>query len=252
MNHLRKILLFIGIAVILGSTIAFAIESGKDTAKIITSSKSAKSVWRDSFFVDKKNLRPIGENPYFILKPGYKLSYQEGDIRITQTVLHETKVIDDVEVGVIENREEKNGKVFEVTKDYFAIDTITNDVYYFGEDVDVYKDGKIVGHDGAWVSGINGAKFGLMMPGKINVGDKYYQELAPKVAMDRAEIIETGLTIETPAGIFTNCIKVEETTPMEPKAKDYKWYAPGVGMIKDNDMILIKIEQPKNKEVNSR
>ena len=64
--------------------------------------------------------------------------------------------------------------------------------------------------------------------------------------MDRAKIYKTGLTIETPAGKFTNCVKMEETNPLEPDAKDYKWYAPGVGMIKDGDMPLIKIEKPKS------
>ena len=226
MKLLGKILLVIGIMMIVCGAMVLAIESSNDTAKATTSPKSAKPVWRDTFIVDKKNLGPVGENPYFILKPGYKLSYQEGNSSDTLTVLNETKMIDGAEAGIIEDREEKNGQVFEVTRDYFAIDTITKDVYYFGEDVDVYKDGKLVGHGGAWLSGINGAKFGLMMPGKIKVGDKYYQELAPEVAMDRAEIIKTGVTIETPAGTFKNCIKIEETTPMEPDAKDYKWYAP--------------------------
>ena len=228
---------------ILSSGIVSADTSQKANAKVTTSPKQAKQIWRNSFTVDKKNLGPIGENPYFILKPGYKLSYQEGDSKDTLTVLNETKMIDGVEVGIIEDREEKNGQVIEVTKDYFAIDTITKNIYYFGEDVDAYKDGKVAGHGGSWLSGIDGAKFGLMMPGKIKVGDKFYQERAPKVALDRAEIKETGLTVETPAGIFKNCIEVEETTPMESDAKDYKWYAPGVGMIKDNEMVLLKIEK---------
>jgi len=43
-----------------------------------------------------------------------------------------------------------------------AIDKRTNDVYYFGEVVDIYKDRKVVDHEGGWLSG---AKFGMMMPG---------------------------------------------------------------------------------------
>ena len=44
-------------------------------------------------------------------------------------------------------------------------------------------------HKGAWLADKNdknGAKAGLMMPGKPKVGMKYYQEIAPGVAMDRA------------------------------------------------------------------
>src|SRR5437762_8506857 len=42
----------------------------------------------------------------------------------------------------------------------FALCKRTNSVYYFGEDVDIYKNGKIVGHEGSWLSGEKGAKFG--------------------------------------------------------------------------------------------
>ncbi len=73
----------------------------------------------------------------------------------------------------------KNGRLAELTKDYFAIDVSTNDVYYFGEDVEVCKNGKVVNRKGRWLSGMNGAKFGLYMPGKPNVGMNYYQEIAP-------------------------------------------------------------------------
>ena len=242
MKRLGILSFVISFFVVFAIVFASAGEVEKETTKKQTLTKSAKSIkkWQDTFKVDKKNLGPIGENTYFILKPGYKLSYQLGDSSDTLTVLNETKMIDGIEVGVIEDREEKNGQLIEVTKDYFVFDKKTKNIYYFGEDVDAYKGSKVAGHGGTWLSGVEGAKFGLMMPGKIKVGDKFYQERAPKVAMDRAEIKETGLTIETPAGIFKNCIKVEETTPMEPDTKDYKWYAPGVGMIKDNDMVLIR------------
>ncbi|MFH1321213.1 MAG: hypothetical protein ABII90_11265 [Bacteroidota bacterium] len=35
-------------------------------------------------------------------------------------------------------------------------------------------------------------------------------------------------------------MKVEETTPIEPKAKEYKIHAPGIGLVKDEDLLLIK------------
>jgi hypothetical protein len=57
---------------------------------------------------------------------------------------------------------------------------------------------------------------------------KYFQEVAPGLAMDRAEIIGTNSTMQTPAGTFTDCLKTRETTPLEPGAVDFKFYAPGV------------------------
>ena len=43
-------------------------------------------------------------------------------------------------------------------------------------------------------------------------------------------------------------MKVEETTPLEFFAKDYKYYAPGIGMVQDNKLKLVKFgkaDEPK-------
>src|SRR5207248_10329241 len=95
--------------------------------------------WQSTFPVRKETLGVKGSNPWFPLTPGYRLSYRHGTDTDTQTVLSETKTIDGVETRVVEDRELKNGKLAELTRDYYAIDSATNDVYYFGEDVDVYK-----------------------------------------------------------------------------------------------------------------
>ena len=78
------------------------------------------------------------------------------------------------------------------------------------------------------------------MPGKPKVGMKYHQELAPGLAMDRAEIISLDETCKTPAGTFTNCLKVKEGTALDPGEEEYKYYAPGIGMIQDEDLVLTK------------
>ena len=39
------------------------------------------------------------------------------------------------------------------------------------------------------VAGKDGARFGILMPGEPLLGAKHYQEVAPGVAMDRAEIL---------------------------------------------------------------
>ena len=137
--------------------------------------------WQSTFSVDKKTLGVRGTNPFFNLTPGYQLSYAHKKDTETVSVLDETRVIDGVTTRVVEDRELKNGELAELTRDYYAIDTITNDVYYFGEDVDVYKNGKIVDHEGSWMSGLKNAKFGLMMPAKPMPGQRFFQEQAPGV-----------------------------------------------------------------------
>jgi hypothetical protein len=83
-------------------------------------------------------------------------------------------------------------------------------------------------------------KPGLIMPGHPVPGDKYYQEIAPGVAMDRAEILSLTETFDTPAGKFDRVLKTEETSPLEPTDKSYKLYAPETGLIKDESLKLVK------------
>jgi hypothetical protein len=206
-------------------------------------SEDKESDWKAKFSVNKDNLVSTGKNPYFVLEPGYVARFQGGGETLTITVLDETKLIDGVKTRVVEEREEKDGKLVEVSRNYFAIDKTTNDVYYFGEEVDIYKDGKVVDHEGGWLSGIDGATFGMMMPGAPKIGDKFYQELAPKVAMDRCEIVAIEGEFQTPAGTFKNCLRVRDTTPLEKGSSD-KVYAPGVGLIKDDACLLTKAGKP--------
>jgi hypothetical protein len=153
-------------------------------------------------------------------------------------------MIDGVECRVMEDREMKNGQLAELTRDYYAVDSLTNDVYYMGEDVGVYKNGKVANHEGAWLSGVKGAKFGLFMPGDPRVGRRFYQEQAPGVGMDRIEIVSVSEKVQTPAGTFDKCVKTLETTPLEKGVHDYKWFAPGVGIVKDAEMVLVKVTKP--------
>ncbi len=202
--------------------------------------QNSQEVWEQEFKVDKSTLVTTGTNPFFVLVPGFKSEFVGGDTRLVITVFNRTKKVDGVMTRIVEEREYEDGKVIEVSRNYFAIDPKTSDVYYFGEDVDMYKDGRVVSHEGAWLSGVKGAKFGLMMPGKPTVGRSYYQEIAQGVAMDRAVIVAADATVQTPSGTYRNCLRVEETTPLEPGVKEYKYYSTGVGLIQDSDLKLVK------------
>src|SRR6185295_3952448 len=199
--------------------------------------KAKESEWRETFNVSRTDLSHVGTNPYFPIQPGTVLKLAHGKDRLTVSILPDTKTVDGVTTGVLEEREEKDGQLIEVSRNFFATDRNTGDVYYFGEDVDNYKDGKIVNHESAWRAGKKGARFGLMVPGKPKLGDKFYQEIAPKVALDRVEVVSVDETVQTPAGTFLRCVHLRETTPLEADVS-HKYYAPGVGMIKDDEFEL--------------
>ena len=208
---------------------------------VICGQKNAKDrPWTMSFNAAPDDLTTSGRNTYFILEPGYELVLEDGDEQLVVTVLDETKRIGDFDTRVVEERESRNGKLIEVSRNFFAISKQSKDVYYFGEEVDIYRGGKVVRHAGAWLAGQNGARFGLMMPGTPTLNARYYQEIAPKVAMDRAEIVSLTDQRRTPAGDFTNVLKVAETNPLEAHALEYKYYAPDIGLLQDEQLKLVK------------
>ena len=198
------------------------------------------SGWTSRFAVDPADLAATGRNPWFVLEPGYSLTLEDGDEQLVITVLDETRTIDGVETRVVEERESEAGQLVEVSRNYFAISTRTNDVFYFGEEVDIYEGGVVTGHEGAWLSGAGGARFGLMIPGTPLVGARYYEEIAPGVAMDRAEVASLTDTLTTPAGRFDNVLRTIESTPLEPGIRESKYYAAGVGLLRDGSLLLVR------------
>ncbi|MEO7299625.1 MAG: hypothetical protein ABI042_13735 [Verrucomicrobiota bacterium] len=204
---------------------------------------NAKIKFTENFDVDKSELSSVGTNDFFILAPGYQLvleGKEDGKATVlTITVLNETKMVDGVETRIIEENESVDGKPIEISRNYFAISKRTSDVFYFGEDVDMYKDGKVTSHEGGWQSGVDGAHFGLEMSAMPLLGARYYQEIAPKSAMDRAEVVSITESFKTPAGKFEKCLKTEETSALE-KGTEYKIYARGIGLINEGELKLKK------------
>ena len=49
------------------------------------------------------------------------------------------------------------------------------------------------------------------------------------------------LDVNVPAGAFEDCVRVRETTPLEPGSTSIKVYCPGVGLVRDGEVELIAI-----------
>jgi hypothetical protein len=211
--------------------------------------EAAADDFTSSFRIQDCKFEARGENPYFLLAPERQLVYEGEDGELFITVLHEKRRIRlpvggrmrTIRAAVVEEREFEDGELAEVSRNFFAICEKTNDVYYFGEEVDIYEDGEIVSHDGAWLAGVDGALPGIVMPGSFLLGSRYYQEVAPGVALDRAEHTAEGLVVETGAGEFEGCVEIIETSPLEPGAESRKLYCPGVGLVADDDLVLVEI-----------
>jgi hypothetical protein len=215
---------------------------------------AAQDGFTSSFRIRDCEFLARGVNPHFILEEERQLAYEGEDEELFITVLEQTRRITlpiggrlrTIRAAVVEEREFEDGEIKEISRNFFAICKKTNDVYYFGEEVDIYEDGEIVSHDGAWLAGQNGAQPGIVMPGTFLLGSRYYQEVAAGVALDRAEHVAEGLEVETEAGDFEGCVEVTETSPLEPGAESTKVYCPGVGLVADNDLVLVEIGEAED------
>lgn len=204
----------------------------------VLETKEGKTDWQEDFGISDCNLVTTGQNPFFILEPGFELVLEGGNTKLVITVLDETMIVDGIETRVVEEREWKNGELVEVSLNMFAMCEETQDVFYFGEFVDMYKDGELASHQGQWFAGEEDARAGMIMPAEPRVGMRYYQEIAPGVAMDRAEVLKVDAVLETPAGKFTDCLETAEGTALNLLEREIKVYAPGIGLIQDANIFL--------------
>jgi hypothetical protein len=66
----------------------------------------------------------------------------------------------------------------------------------------------------------------------------FQQEVAPGVAEDRATIVDVGRSVTTPAGTFTDTIRVRDFNPLD-GSRGFKTYARNVGLIHDGPLVLL-------------
>ena len=240
---IRKMLVSVIMALLVVLAIAMRLGLGGNPA--IASDEEEFTL---DFRLEECKLQTKEGNPYFVLKPGYQLVLRgedEGEkLRLVITVLKDQELEiqgkGKVKVRVVEEREWVDGELVEISKNFFIQCERNNDVYYVGEDVDIYEDGEVVSHEGAWRAGKDGALPGLIMPGTFLLGSRYFQEQAPGVALDRAENVAMGLQLKIPAGKFERCVEVFETTPLEPDSESVKRYCPGIGLVFDDGVDLVK------------
>jgi len=187
-------------------------------------------------------------NPYFSLLPGATAEFRAEYVahgetvveEFTRTVLFERRDIAGIDAVVVQDSSYEDGVLVEDTFDFYAQDTDGN-VWYLGEDVTNYlydKKGNFLGTDSesAWRTGVNGALPGYAMPADLTLGFTYYQEFAPlDAALDIGTTFATDVTLDTIFGELTGVLQVLETSEAEKKARGFKYYAPGIGLVQEDE-----------------
>ncbi len=125
----------------------------------------------------------------------------------------------------------RSGQLIEKTIDYFAADR-AGTVYYFGEDVSEYHNGRLVGHSGQWRVGRDVSRPGVLMPAHPQVGETFFAERIPGVAVEHDRVVASDLTRRIGGRTYHGVIRIREhaTTP-KPAEFELKTYAPGTGVI---------------------
>ncbi|HKP25768.1 MAG TPA: hypothetical protein VJV39_18010 [Dongiaceae bacterium] len=211
---------------------------------------------------DADNFRPNQriDNPYFPAIRGTVYTYatlpeEEGDDTEWNNVFatFESKTINGVKALVSRDTAYVNGVLAEDTLDYFAQDKHGN-VWYLGELTYAFQyddDGNFLGTstEGTWLAGSDGAKPGYIMPTRETLealGNGYFEEFSPGVAVDQAQLLTFKGTADIDIGSFKGVLETLNTSQLEPDVREIKNYEPGVGMVVAEERTLdgeLSVEQ---------
>jgi hypothetical protein len=130
-----------------------------------------------------------------------------------------------VDAAIVQYVAYLDGRIHEVALDWYA-QADDGSVWYLGEDVFNYEDGKVADTNGTWVAG-DATPAALIMPANPAAGDVYRPENAPEVAFEEVRVDKVDLEIAGPSGIISGAIEVTELH-MD-GTREGKVFAPGYG-----------------------
>jgi hypothetical protein len=130
-----------------------------------------------------------------------------------------------VDTAVIQYVAYLDGRIHEVAIDWYA-QADDGSVWYFGEDVFNYEDGKVADTKGTWVAG-DTTPAAMIMPAQPHVGSVYRPENAPGIAFEEVRVDKVDQQIDGPSGKISGAIEVNELH-MD-GTREAKVFAPGYG-----------------------
>ena len=232
------------------ASVATSAPSPTETITLFTQSNGTYTVnLTPADFVD------VVDNPYFPLPVGAKWEYEirQGNVS-KQTdsleVLQEKREVNGVQATVVRDTVSSGNQIVEDTFDWFAQDKYGN-VWYVGESVDNYLAGILVGHAGSWEWGVDGALPGIIMwaDPSAHLNEEYRQEYYLGKAEDMGQVLSVNESLTVPFGSFDQVLKTLDFSNIE-TAQEQKFYAPGVGLLKEMDVngneevVLVNFTQP--------
>jgi hypothetical protein len=130
-----------------------------------------------------------------------------------------------VDTAIIQYVAYLDGRIHEVALDWYA-QADDGSVWYFGEDVFNYEDGKVADTNGTWIAG-DQLPPAMIMPAEPRVGNVYRSENAPGIAFEQIRVESVDQRVAGPSGNISGAIKVTELH-MDNTTEE-KMFAPGYG-----------------------
>jgi hypothetical protein len=130
-----------------------------------------------------------------------------------------------VDTAIIQYVAYLDGRIHEVAIDWYA-QADDGSVWYFGEDVFNYEDGKVADTNGTWIAG-DQLPPAMIMPAEPHVGNVYRSENAPGIAFEQIRVEKVDQQVAGPSGNISGAIEVTELH-MDNTTEE-KTFAPGYG-----------------------
>ena len=208
--------------------------------------------------------QPSQPNPYFPTAVGDRWEFQSDSESEVVEIQDKTKDIEGVHCIVSHDRVlDSDGNLSEDTNDWFA-HAKTGDVWYCGEETAQFEtfagddppEPELVGVEGAFKAGRDGAKPGVVFPATPTVGVTLRQEFLIGDAEDVSTVLSTAYSFghdadldqKVPAELANalcskDCAVTKDFSALEPDVVEHKYFARGIG-------VFLEIELSADGEVN--
>jgi hypothetical protein len=201
---------------------------------------SASESLTEVFPYDRFSDPTLIDNPYLPLARGTRWAFDGHTVEDDEEIPHQivtiitdlTKEIDGVEAVVGYEEDWSDGQLVEV-EIFFVTQDDEGNVWRMGEYPEEFEDGQFVAAK-PWLAGVQDALAGYMMRAEPRAGDRSYaQGWGPAVEWaDRGRVIEDGIQDCVAFGCYEEVVVVEEWDIAEPLARQLKFHAPGIGLIR--------------------
>lgn len=202
---------------------------------------ATKRIYHETIFLAANFVDPrAGANKWFPLKPGTQwvrkgttlIGNREVPHEVVTTVTDVIRVIQGVKTVLVYDHSVGAGQVVQESLDYFAQDK-NGAVWTMGGATEQYEAGRYVAVDEAWLTGVEGARPGILMPANPTAATPAWSVANPPGGSgDAAEFVRIQKRECEPFDCFADVLVIREGK-RSALDNEFKYYAAGVGQIRN-------------------